>query len=74
MQCDDQALTVVGSGAAWTSATPPASLTWSLVGCASTPASLGRHLGATLALAGTAEEKSGVGEGGKVWRDEFASS
>jgi hypothetical protein len=65
MQRDDQALTVVGSGAAWTSATPPGSLTWSLVGCASTPASPGRHLGATLALAGTAEESQGSAKGGE---------
>ena len=64
MQRDDQALTVVGSGAAWASATAPASLGWSLVGYASTPASLGRHLGATLALARDCGRKvRGVGEG-----------
>jgi hypothetical protein len=67
MQRDDQALTVVGSGAAWASATPPASLSWSLVGCASTPASPGRHLRAALALARDCERKSG----GKYWRDEL---
>jgi len=64
MQRDDQALTVVGSGAAWVSATPSASLRWSLVGCASTPASSGRHLGAASALAGDCGRKAGVGEKG----------
>jgi hypothetical protein len=62
MQRDDQALTVVGSGAAWASATPPASLSWSLVGCASAPASPGRHLGG-FSLSRDCGRKSGVGEG-----------
>jgi len=58
MQRDDQALTVVGSGAAWASATPPASLSWSLVGCASTPASPGRHLGGSFSLSRDRGRKS----------------
>jgi hypothetical protein len=71
MQRDDQALTVVGSGAAWASATAPASLGWSLAGYASTPASLGRHLGAALALSRDCGRKSGGSAKGKLWRDEL---
>jgi hypothetical protein len=64
MQRDDQALTVVGSGAVCASGTPPASLGWSSVGSASTPTSLGRHLGGRRQPGlGTAKESQGSAKG-----------